>query len=140
MKKNILIGLLLGMLSLSSSAVAQEFTSGKVNVLRTAQFEELFLNDKVIDRPVVIDFSAEWCGWCQKMHPHIAELAQKYSGQIDFYQVNYETDLDLIRALGIGSFPTLVYIKTDGSMVVDENGYRTTSVLDETIQEVFYGK
>jgi len=140
MKKIFLAACLMVMIAVATNAKDGKATPGKVNILHTDEFVEMFDEKCKIERPIVIDFSAEWCGWCKKMHPHIQELAKKYSGKIDFYQVNYETDIELIQAIGIQSYPTLVYVKTDGSVLIDEDGYRTTEVLDSTIQEVFYNK
>lgn len=140
MKKNLIIACLTALIAIAGNAKSGDFKDGIVNTIHTDQFMEKFVDQKTPDRPAVIDVSAEWCGWCKKMHPHLEQLAKKYSGKIDFFQLNYETDLELIRQLGVNSYPTLIFIKADGSVIIDDNGYRTFDVLDQTIQEVFYSK
>ena len=139
MKRNLIIVCLVALMAITGNAKTTVI-SGVINTIHTDDFMSLFVENKTHDRPAVIDVSAEWCGWCKRMHPHLETLAKKYSGQIDFFQPNYETDLDLIHELGVTSYPTLIYIKTDGSMVVDSDGYRTAEVLDATFQEVFFNR
>ena len=140
MKKNLIIACLVAFAALTVNAKTGNFKAGEINILHTDEFMEMFGEDCTVEHPIVIDVSAEWCGWCKKMHPHLEQLAKKYKGQIDFFQINYETDLELIQDLGVSSYPTLIYIRPDGSVVVDEDGFRTANKLDEKLQKVFYGE
>jgi len=130
----------MAVMAFAGNAKTGDFKEGTINIIHTDQFMEKFVDQEIPDLPAVIDVSAEWCGWCQKMHPHLEQLAKKYSGKIEFYQLNYETDLDLINQLGVSSYPTLIYIKANGNVVIDEQGFRTADQLDETLQEVFYAE
>ena len=140
MRKYLIIACLVAFAALAGHAKTTSFKTGVINTLHTNEFLEIFSNGNSLGKPVVIDISAEWCGWCKKMHPHLEQLAKKYKGKIYFFQINYETDLDLIRELGVSSYPTLIYIHPDGTVVVDEDGFRTADVLDETLQDVFYSR
>lgn len=140
MKKNLIIACFVALVAFAGNAKTGDVKTGAINTIHTDQFMEKFVDQEIPDRPAVIDISAEWCGWCKKMHPHLEQLAIKYTGKIDFFQLNYETDLELIRQLGVSSYPTLIYIKADGKVVMDEQGFRTADELDETIQEVFYSE
>jgi len=140
MRKTFFIACLMAVMAFAGNAKTGDFKEGTINIIHTDQFMEKFVDQEIPDLPAVIDVSAEWCGWCQKMHPHLEQLAKKYSGKIEFYQLNYETDLDLINQLGVSSYPTLIYIKANGNVVIDEQGFRTADQLDETLQEVFYAE
>ena len=140
MRKNIIIACLIALVAFAGRAETGNFKDGVINTIHTDDFMTMFVDQEIPDRPAVIDVSAEWCGWCKKMHPHLEQLAKKHSGEIDFFQLNYETDLELIHQLGVSSYPTLIYIKADGKVVIDDQGFRTADELDETIQEVFYSK
>lgn len=138
MKKNLIIACLMLFVATAIGAHAATPRFGVINTLRTKEFYEMFSNGNTLGRPVVIDISAEWCGWCQKLHPHIEKLAKQYSGKIYFFQLNYETDLDLIQELGVSAYPTLIYIKSDGNRTM-ESGYREAEALDAKFQKIFYG-
>lgn len=63
------------------------------------------------DKPVLVDFYANWCGPCKMLSPIIDELSSTYKNQVVFYKVNVDKAQDLSRALKIGSIPTLLFIK-----------------------------
>ncbi|MBR5640064.1 MAG: thioredoxin fold domain-containing protein [Muribaculaceae bacterium] len=140
MRKYFIIACLFALAAITGNAKTANFQTGVINTLHSDEFNEMFNDGNTLGKPVVIDVSAEWCGWCKKMHPHLETLAKKYKGQIYFFQINYETDLDLIRKIGVSSYPTLIYILPDGSGYLDEEGFRTADQLDITLQEMFFGE
>ena len=74
-----------------------------------ANFEELALNS---DKPVIVDFWAEWCGPCRMVSPLIAELAQEYDGKAVIGKLNVDQNPETSMKYGIRSIPTVLYIKS----------------------------
>lgn len=64
--------------------------------------------------PAVIDFWATWCVPCKRLSPLLSRLAEKYKGKIRFFKVNYVTEQQLSKDLGIEALPTLYIIPAKG--------------------------
>lgn len=63
------------------------------------------------DKPVLIDFYADWCGPCRMMSPIIDEIAEEKSDTIKIGKVNVDENQDLAMKYGVMSIPTIVIIK-----------------------------
>jgi len=61
------------------------------------------------DKPCIIDFYADWCRPCKMVAPIMAELAEKYKGQITIYKVNTDNERELSQFFGIRSIPTVLF-------------------------------
>ena len=61
--------------------------------------------------PLVIDFSATWCGPCKKIGPIIEELSTEYEGKVNICKCDVDDSVDLTGMFGIRNVPTVVFIK-----------------------------
>nr|WP_320039014.1 thioredoxin [uncultured Bacteroides sp.] len=91
------------------------------------------------DKPVVIDFYADWCGPCRMVAPLMKELAKEYEDQIVIYKVNVDNESELATALGIKNLPTILFIpqKGDPQLIV---GSADKSTFKRAIDQVLLGK
>ncbi len=63
------------------------------------------------DVPVLVDFSATWCGPCKKLEPIVEELATEFSGKIKVAHVDIDQARGTAMKFGIMSVPTVLYLK-----------------------------
>ena len=85
-----------------------------MKAINDQNFEEL-LNAGV---PLVIDFSATWCGPGQKIAPIIDELAPEYEGKVNICKCDVDENDGLTSRFGIRNVPTIIFLK--GGEVVDK--------------------
>ena len=82
--------------------------------------------------PLVIDFSATWCGPCKKIGPIIEELAGEYDGKVNIYKCDVDENDDLTSKFGIRNVPTVLFIK-NGEVVDKHVGAATKDTFVEKI-------
>ena len=69
----------------------------------------------VLERPVVIDFYVPWCNPCKAFRPLLEEAAERYAGQVDFYQVDIDRERRMAVLFRVRNVPALALVSTDGS-------------------------
>lgn len=69
----------------------------------------------VLERPVVIDFYVPWCNPCKAFRPLLEEAAERYAGQVDFYQVDIDRERRMAVLFRVRNVPALAFVSTDGS-------------------------
>jgi putative thioredoxin len=80
-------------------------------------FQNLVL-EKSINKPILVDFWADWCQPCQTIMPMLAKLAEEYAGKFELAKVNADTEQELAAHFGVKSLPTMkLFFK---GQVVDE--------------------
>jgi thioredoxin 1 len=96
-----------------------------------ANFEELVNGDK----PLVVDFWAEWCGPCRMIGPIVEELSAEYEGKVVIGKLDVDSNDDTVTRFGIRNIPTILFIK--GGEVVDKHvGVGTKVTLEEKIKKI----
>jgi thioredoxin 1 len=94
-----------------------------------ANFKELLNGNK----PLVVDFWAEWCGPCKMIGPSIDELHTAYEGQVEIGKCNVDENIELPAEFGIRSIPTILFFK--GGQIVDKIiGAASKDVIDAKIK------
>ncbi len=93
------------------------------------EFNEVIKSDK----PVLLDFYADWCGPCQALLPTVEKLADKYKDDFIIAKVNVDKNPELSRQFKIRSIPALFFVK-DGAIQEQLIGGQVGGVLERKIQ------
>lgn len=96
-----------------------------------ASFEDLLKSEK----PLVIDFWAEWCGPCRMVGPIVEELADEYAGKVTIGKVDVDNNDEITSKYGIRNIPTILFIK-NGEVVDKQVGAAQKSVLTEKVESL----
>ena len=88
------------------------------------------------EQPVLVDFTAAWCGPCQAMAPELEKLADELAGQLKIIKIDIDKNQELAGKLQIRGVPTLILYK-NGTPVWRQSGAMMAHQLKPILQSHF---
>jgi thioredoxin 1 len=86
-------------------------------------------------RPVLVDFSAEWCPPCKMLAPVVERLSLEFQGQLDVVGVDIDQNPQLSQRFNISGVPTMIFFR-DGKEIKKLVGFRDYDTLKREVQGV----
>lgn len=93
--------------------------------------EEVFKSDK----PVLVDFFADWCGPCKMQAPIIDEVAKEIGDKVKVGKFDVDANPKMSEKFNVMSIPTLIFFK-DGKAVETLNGVNSKEILLEKLNKL----
>ncbi|KAI4453747.1 Thioredoxin [Holotrichia oblita] len=98
-------------------------------VITQENFEQEVTNSQ---KPVLVDFWAEWCGPCRMIAPIVESLSETMADKISVGKVNVDEQEALARKFGVMSIPTLILFK-NGKNIGTVVGYKSKEGLEQFV-------
>lgn len=86
------------------------------------------------DKPVLVDFYADWCGPCKMMNPILKDLKKKMGDAINIIKVDAEKNADAAIKYNVRGVPTLILFK-DGQILWQQSGVVQAKKLEQIINQ-----
>jgi thioredoxin len=123
----------------STIVVPANWGDGTCRPINAKQFYQLVASKKNYDTyigkgPCVVDFWADWCGYCKQIDPYMKALAKKYKGLVQFYKVNADENEELMQLYGIDGLPTIFFC--NGEDIQMNSGAQSQEEFDKMIQQM----
>ena len=95
---------------------------------------EASFEDKVLkaDKPVLVDFWAEWCGPCHAVSPVLDKIVEERGGEIELVKVNIDEEQGLAQRYGVMSIPMMVLFK-DGEPAAATVGAQPKGAIERAL-------
>ena len=97
--------------------------------VKTTDFDSVVLQS---DKPVIVDFWAEWCGPCHAVAPILDKIAAEHEGELKLVKVNIDEEQDLAMRYGVQSIPTMILFK-DGEPAAAAIGAQPKAALERAL-------
>ena len=120
-------------------STSSSWGDGTCRSINAKQFYQLVASKKQYDTyigegPCVVDFWADWCGYCKLIDPYMKALAKKYKGKVQFYKVNADENEELLQLYGIDGLPTLFFCH--GEDIKTTSGASSQEEYEELLREL----
>ncbi|MEM7232597.1 MAG: thioredoxin fold domain-containing protein [Planctomycetota bacterium] len=90
-------------------------------------FETAMKNAKTLGRPVLVDFGAEWCGWCKKLDRETfgdAKVIRLIRDNFVAVKVDCDKEKEIQQKYGVTGLPTIIFLAPDGKEIQRLTGFR----------------
>jgi len=106
-----------------------------MNVMALEITDESFKEIIKGDKPVVVDFWAEWCGPCKMIGPVVEELAEEYEDKAIIGKINVDENGEVAEEYGVRSIPTILFFK-NGELKDKHIGAAKKNLLEEKLKAI----
>jgi thioredoxin 1 len=101
-----------------------------VHVVNDVNFDQEVLE---ADTPVLVDFTATWCGPCRQIAPLIDQIADEYDGRVKVTKLDIDDSPATAQKFGIRGVPTL-YVFKGGQVVAQQVGAVPKAVMQQLVE------
>ncbi len=97
--------------------------------MKTTDFEQEVLKS---EKPVLVDFWAEWCGPCHAVSPILERIADERQDELKLVKVNVDEEQELMMRYGVQSIPTMILFK-DGEPAAAAIGAQPKGAIERAL-------